>query len=165
VVTQSGSLTKKPGTPRLPVGDSRNRSNRSLRHHSSDIGRQTASQAIPEAAPPSGAAGGSATTNVARQSQILAGTPQRSAFQKERSITVKEAAFRAGKSEATIHDWLRGGRLRGWQPGGRRCFVLVEEASLEEALGFLPSPRRTTHRVAGASRKRKNPAGAKGSRR
>ena len=53
---------------------------------------------------------------------------------KERTITVKEAAFRLRKSECGIHFWLRTGRLRGWQPGGRGCAVLICEASVEEAL-------------------------------
>ena len=53
---------------------------------------------------------------------------------KERTITVKEAAFRLRKSADAVRYWLRTGRLRGWQPGGRCCAVVVSEASLEEAL-------------------------------
>lgn len=56
---------------------------------------------------------------------------------KEKTVTVKEAAYRLGKSEDVIYVWLRSGRLRGWQPGGRRCAVLVSEASVEEALVCL----------------------------
>ena len=52
----------------------------------------------------------------------------------EKTITVKEAAFRLEKSHDAIYLWLRTGRLRGWQPGGRCCAVLVSEASVEEAL-------------------------------
>jgi len=44
------------------------------------------------------------------------------------------AAFRLGKSADTIHSWLRMGRLRGWQLGGRRCAVLVSEESFEQLL-------------------------------
>ena len=53
---------------------------------------------------------------------------------KEKTVTVKEAAFRLGKSADAVRLWLRTGRLRGWQPGGRWCTVLVSEASIEEAL-------------------------------
>ena len=55
---------------------------------------------------------------------------------RERTITVKEAAYRVGKSPDAIYNWLRTGRLRGCQPGGRGCSILVIESSLEEALGF-----------------------------
>lgn len=53
---------------------------------------------------------------------------------KERTITVKEAAFRLGKSDDAVYLWLRTGRLRGWQPGGRGCAILVSEPSVQEAL-------------------------------
>ena len=48
--------------------------------------------------------------------------------------TVKEAAFQVGKSTDAIYQWLRSGRLRGIQPGGRCCEVQVEIASIEQAL-------------------------------
>lgn len=51
-----------------------------------------------------------------------------------RTLSVKEAAFRLNKSDDTILLWLRQGRLRGWQLGGRRCSVLVSEESVEQAL-------------------------------
>jgi excisionase family DNA binding protein len=51
-----------------------------------------------------------------------------------RTIAVKEAAYRLRKSEDTVYQWLRLGRLRGWQLGGPRCAVLVCEESVEEAL-------------------------------
>ena len=53
---------------------------------------------------------------------------------KENTVTVKEAAFRLGKSADTVYMWLRTGRLQGWQPGGRGCAILVAEASVEKAL-------------------------------
>ena len=53
---------------------------------------------------------------------------------KEKTITVKEAAFRLGKSNDAVYLWLRAGRLRGRQPGGRCCAILVDESSVEEAL-------------------------------
>ena len=58
------------------------------------------------------------------------------------------AAFRLGKSEDTIYSWLRMGRLRGWQIGGRRCAVLVSEESIEQALlgaGEIHSKSRAAH--------------------
>ena len=53
-----------------------------------------------------------------------------------KTVTVKEAAFRLRKSPDAVYGWLRSGRLRGWQPGGPRCPILVEESSLDEALSF-----------------------------
>jgi excisionase family DNA binding protein len=52
----------------------------------------------------------------------------------ERTLTVKEAAFRLRKSPDAIYLWLRTGRLRGWQPGGRCCSIMVLESSVEQAL-------------------------------
>ena len=52
----------------------------------------------------------------------------------EKTVTVKEAAFRLGKSPDAIYRWLRTGRLRGRQPGGRGCTILVVESSVNEAL-------------------------------
>ena len=52
----------------------------------------------------------------------------------EKTVSVKEAAYRLGKSTDAVYQWLRTGRLRGRQPGGRRCAILVVEASLNEAL-------------------------------
>jgi excisionase family DNA binding protein len=49
-------------------------------------------------------------------------------------ISVKEAAYRLNKSPDAVYQWLRAGRLKGIQPGGRGCEVLVEIASLESAL-------------------------------
>ena len=51
-----------------------------------------------------------------------------------KTLSVKEAAFRLHKSEDTIRHWLRVGRLRGWQLGGRGCSVLVSEDSVKRAL-------------------------------
>ena len=53
---------------------------------------------------------------------------------KEKTVTVKEAAYRLRKSVDAVRLWLRSGRLRGWQPGGRGCAILVTEASITEAL-------------------------------
>lgn len=49
-------------------------------------------------------------------------------------VTVKEAAYRLGKSTDAVYQWLRTGRLRGRQPGGRGCAILVLESSLNAAL-------------------------------
>ena len=54
--------------------------------------------------------------------------------EKDKTVTVKEAALRLMKHEDTVLRWLRAGRLRGWQPGGPGCGVLVEAASVEKAL-------------------------------
>ena len=54
--------------------------------------------------------------------------------EKEKTMSVKEAAFRLKKHEDTVYLWLRTGRLRGWQVGGPGCAVQVEAASVEEAL-------------------------------
>jgi len=51
-----------------------------------------------------------------------------------KTLTVKEAAYRLGKSADAIYFWLRTGRLQGWQPGGRGCAILVLESSVNEAL-------------------------------
>ncbi len=53
---------------------------------------------------------------------------------KEKTVTVKEAAYRLRKSVDAVRLWLRSGRLRGWQPGGRGCAILVTEFSITEAL-------------------------------
>ena len=53
-------------------------------------------------------------------------------------MSVKEAAFLLKKHEDTVYLWLRSGRLRGWQPGGPGCGVLVCEASVKEALECHP---------------------------
>ncbi len=53
---------------------------------------------------------------------------------KEKTVTVKEAAYRLRKSVDAVRLWLRSGRLRGWQPGGRGCAILVTEVSIAEAL-------------------------------
>jgi excisionase family DNA binding protein len=55
-------------------------------------------------------------------------------FLEEKTVTVKEAAYRLGKSPDAIYQWLRSGRLRGRQPGGRHCAIMVLESSIEEAL-------------------------------
>jgi len=54
----------------------------------------------------------------------------------QKTLTVKEAAYRLGKSADAIYFWLRTGRLQGWQPGGRGCAILVLESSVNEALLF-----------------------------
>ena len=60
--------------------------------------------------------------------------PQLLDLNTEKTVTVKEAAYRLGKSVDAVRLWLRSGRLRGWQPGGRGCAILVTEVSIVEAL-------------------------------
>src|SRR5207244_4342681 len=62
------------------------------------------------------------------------GLPSLPNLNKERIITVKEAAYRLRKSADAVYLWLRTGRLRGWQPGGRGCQIMVLESSVDEAL-------------------------------
>ena len=88
---------------------------------------------IPEGATP--LSGASLAANFATSENLLA----------EKTITIKEAAFRLGKSPDAIYHWLRSGRLRGRQPGGRGCAILVVESSVNEAL-------RCSFRRAGAGR-------------
>ena len=54
-----------------------------------------------------------------------------------RMVSVKEAAFRLNISADSIYSWLRCGRLRGWQPGGRGCQIKVLESSIEQAMKNL----------------------------
>ncbi len=49
----------------------------------------------------------------------------------ERFLTVPEIAERLHVSEWTVREWLRGGRLRGYLPAGRRGGWRVKEADLE----------------------------------
>ena len=113
---------KKRGTPRLPKGERTNHS------AGSASGRL---------------AGGVNPAEKAGTVEIPAPPLVSSPFdrRKERTVTVKEAAYRLGKTEATVYLWLQKGRLKGWQPGGRRCWVQVSEASLEEALLCLAGGR------------------------
>ena len=53
---------------------------------------------------------------------------------KTRTLTVKDAAYLLNRSEDSVHQWLRQGRLRGWQLGGPRCTVLVCAESVERVL-------------------------------
>jgi excisionase family DNA binding protein len=73
--------------------------------------------------------------------------PQPLDRQREKTVTVKEAAYRLGKSEDAIYKWLRTGRLKGWQPGGRWCSILVLESSVDRALLYsFSAPVREANR-------------------
>ncbi|MBI4479238.1 MAG: helix-turn-helix domain-containing protein [Acidobacteria bacterium] len=87
------------------------------------VGRaaDTAGEILEEATALSGA---SLAANFATFENLLA----------EKTVSVKEAAFRLGKSPDAIYNWLRSGRLRGRQPGGRGCAILVLESSVNDAL-------------------------------
>jgi excisionase family DNA binding protein len=61
-------------------------------------------------------------------------SPQPFDREKSRTLTVKEAAYRLRKSVDAVYKWLRQGRLRGWQLGGRGCAVMVSEESVEAVL-------------------------------
>jgi excisionase family DNA binding protein len=77
-------------------------------------------------------------TEQARPCQPPAKTPSVAVpafdFMKERTLTVKEVAFRLGKSDEAVRQLLRAGRLRGWQVGGKFAQMLVSEESVEEML-------------------------------
>ena len=62
----------------------------------------------------------------------------RSVIQPLKGLTVKDAAYRLNKSPDAVRWWLKTGRLKGWQPGGRGCTVLVCEQSLQKALECTP---------------------------
>ncbi len=49
-------------------------------------------------------------------------------------MSVREAAFRLGKSEGAIRKWVRRGRLKAWQVGGAYGTVLVSEESVQQVL-------------------------------
>ena len=59
----------------------------------------------------------------------------------QRTVTVKEAAFRLGKSPDSVYQWLRVGRLHGIQPGGRGCAILILEDSVRAALSHRAGRR------------------------
>jgi excisionase family DNA binding protein len=111
--------------PRLPRGP------KSSKSQNSSLGR-AASRQPAESGPPSSPAPASPPGE--------SSSPKPSAAAKAfdwgtaKTLSVKEAAFRLNKSEDTVHLWLRAGRLRGWQLGGRRCAILVSEESVERAL-------------------------------
>ncbi len=67
-------------------------------------------------------------------------------FSKERTLTVKEAAWLLGKTEDAVRMWLRRGRLKAWQVGGSYCEIRVSEASVMEALSRAALLPRYTRR-------------------
>lgn len=110
----------------------------------SRLGERKESRPSPPAAPPAtprnepprnGSQAGNASNGSAG---ISPGGSAASALRFDRktaqTLTVKEAAYRLNKNTDTVYQWLRLGRLRGWQLGGRRCAVLVCEESVEETL-------------------------------
>ena len=83
---------------------------------------------VPDAIPQSANSRISRTvTHAAEQTDV-------EAFDSQRTVSVKEAAFRLKKSPDAVYRWLRSGRLRGWQLGGARCTILVSEDSVTEQL-------------------------------
>jgi excisionase family DNA binding protein len=49
----------------------------------------------------------------------------------ERYLTVEDVAERLQISDWTVRDWLKSGKLIGFQPGGRRAGWRVRESDLE----------------------------------
>ena len=52
----------------------------------------------------------------------------------EKYLTVPEIAARLGMKPTGVQHWLATGRLRGYQPGGRRLGWRVREADLQRFL-------------------------------
>ncbi len=119
---------KRRGTPRLPIVKQFLRPNTASR-----LRKETSPQ--PVAPSPDSAAVRCAPAGSAQKAgeAPLPSQPWPD-LRRERTLTVKEAAYLSNKSEDTIYQWLRAGRLKGWQLGGHGCNVLVAEASLKEVL-------------------------------
>jgi excisionase family DNA binding protein len=144
VASRSKIRDRKRGTPRLPIEkhttlhDTAPKPASALRSAGASRAR-TGSGQTPSVAPSTaGEAPRTAQATLAPPSQP---TPRFNLSQ-ERLLTVKEAAYRLGKSPFTIRTWLRSGLLRGWQPGGLHCSLMVSEASVEELMiqpvGYRP---------------------------
>lgn len=125
--------SKRSGTPRLPIAKQFIRPN--IRSSSR---KETVASPRPVngAAPPVNPATINCAASGSAKKPSEAPLPSQPwpDLRKERMVSVKEAAYRAMKSEDTIYQWLRAGRLKGCQPGGQGCNVLVSEASLKEVL-------------------------------
>jgi excisionase family DNA binding protein len=52
----------------------------------------------------------------------------------EKYLTIPEIAARLGMQESGVRHWLATGKLRGYQPGGRRLGWRVRERDLERFL-------------------------------
>ena len=136
----------KPSRPRLPRGPKA--SGRGLDFPSHPMRERTDQPPSLAAAPPAMRASdaGPSRTPAEIPSNGSPGGPSRPTLgnriasrkpyhrDKTRTLTVKDAAYLLNRSEDTVYQWLRLGRLRGWQLGGRRCAVMVCEESVEEAL-------------------------------
>lgn len=120
MATRSLPEKKRRGTPRLPIC-------KENFHHPTHSGPAKTAEAAQRAAPPP-----------ATEAPLAPATspPVTLDWRNEKTITVKEAAYLSMKSDDTIYKWLRNGRLRGWQPGGPNCHVLVSAKSLEELLRY-----------------------------
>jgi excisionase family DNA binding protein len=58
----------------------------------------------------------------------------------DRALTVPEVAERLSLAEWTVRQWLRVGKLRGYQIGGRRAGWRVDESDLQ---AFLDEAKRS----------------------
>ncbi len=52
----------------------------------------------------------------------------------EQLYTVREVAARLRVSEYTVREWLRGGRLKGYRPGGTKAGWRVSDAEVRRFL-------------------------------
>jgi excisionase family DNA binding protein len=60
---------------------------------------------------------------------------------RERVLTVSEAAQRIRTSEATVRRWLREKKLRGVRPGGTRLGWRIPESEVERLLRADDTPK------------------------
>lgn len=49
-------------------------------------------------------------------------------------IKVGEFAERLSISRATVHTWIKAGKISAFQPGGKRGIMLIEESEIEKIL-------------------------------
>ena len=136
MASRSYNATRRKGSPRLPIGQRSLRAKKNVRQADrpeppeESVVKQTsqsnglvAAVSMQRSTPETPQALGDAASIVPSLN-----------LQSDKTVSVKEAAFRLGKSEDAIRIWLRQGRLKGWQPGGRGCAIFVAEGSLEKAL-------------------------------
>ena len=138
--------TRKRGTPRLPIPKRTNRTDsRSYSSRSFVAGAygRAAVAAVPPKEPSGIAAANVAESRLGNATQPSAPAPSAAPdLRSEKTMTVKEAAWRLCKSKDAIYKWLKTGRLQAWQPGGRCCAVMVTAVSVERAASYKTADSR-----------------------
>ena len=74
--------------------------------------------------------------------------PDRDRFAGQRLLDVKTFCDRTGFSASTVRRLIRRGRLPVYQPGGRRCRVLIPAGALDGALE-CPAEEKPRERIPG----------------